>query len=96
MQKSQRHDCERSNTTHCFFLGLLIIGLWPDYAQPAFCIDHPSAGMPGQSACLMHCHKKYFTCASLQMKCKFQGPGHHFRCEDGHFAARRVQGSEPP
>ncbi|CAE7257584.1 Tmem145 [Symbiodinium natans] len=32
-----------SNTTHCFFLGLLIIGLWPDYAQPAFCIDHPSA-----------------------------------------------------
>eukprot|EP00439_Symbiodinium_sp_Y106_P086583 s1324_g34.t1 len=32
-----------SNTTHCAFLALLIIGLWPDYTQPAFCIDHPSA-----------------------------------------------------
>ena len=32
----------RSNTAHCIFLALLIVGLWPDYAQPFFCIDHPS------------------------------------------------------
>lgn len=32
-----------SNATHCAFLALLILGLWPDYAQPFFCIDHPSA-----------------------------------------------------
>ncbi|CAJ1375545.1 unnamed protein product [Effrenium voratum] len=32
-----------SNTAHCSFLALLIIGLWPDYTQPFFCIDQPSA-----------------------------------------------------
>lgn len=32
----------RSNTAHSIFLALLIVGLWPDYAQPFFCIDHPS------------------------------------------------------
>jgi len=31
-----------SNTAHCIFLALLIVGLWPDYAQPFFCIDQPS------------------------------------------------------
>lgn len=32
-----------SNAAHCIFLALLIVGLWPDYAQPFFCIDQPSA-----------------------------------------------------